>query len=192
MNVRDVWCVGIPRDWLSVNWIEQGDLEGAYDSRHESVRQKILRACDNPFISDPFILSNDDFFLLRDIDTLHDYYDGTIEQRLYNTATGYRKRMEATIPYSDGRNYEVHTPLLIYKDLFREVTRENMLYRNVYCSASPTEKVKIKDPKLYTREQHESLKGFAKTNWMFSTSEFSLALIYPDMERMYPEKCRWE
>ena len=192
MNVRDVWCVGIPRDWLSVNWIEQGDLQGHYDSRHESVRNKILKACNNPFISDPFILFNDDFMLLRDIDELHDYYDGTIEHRLRNTATGYRQRMEATMPYSDGNNYEVHTPVLIYKELFKSVTKENMLYRNIYCSASPTEKVEIKDPKLYTRKDHDSFRDFAKWNWMFSTSEFSFALLLKEMARLYPGKSRWE
>ncbi len=192
MNVRDVWCVGIPRDWLSVNWIPHPDIQGNYDERHESVRRKILKACRSPFISDPFLLFNDDFFLLRGIDHMYDYYDGTIPDRLKDAAAGYRKRMEATIPYSDGKNYEVHTPVLINKKLFIEVAREGMLYRNIYCSASDTEKKSIKDPKLYLRSDHDKFRDFAKQNWMFSTSEFSFALLMKDMDRLYPEKSRWE
>lgn len=188
----DVWCVGIPRDWLSVNWISKPDLQGEYDQRHDSVRQKILAACDNPFISDPFILMNDDFYLLRDIDELHDYYDGTIQERLKNTATGYRERMHATIEHSDGRNYEVHTPVVIHKEIFKSATKEGALYRNLYCSASPTEKVPIKDPKLYRKAEHYNFREFCKRNWMFSTSEFSFALLMKEMERLYPEKSRWE
>ena len=190
--VRDVWCVGIPREWLSVNWIQTPDMPGKYDGRHESVRQKILSACDNPYVSDPFVLWNDDFFLLRHVSELHDYYDGTIADRIKNTAPGYRKLMESSIPHSDGNNYEVHTPVIIYKDLFKEATRPSALYRNIYCSSSPTEKVEIRDPKLYNKQEHMEFRDWVRDKWMFSASEFSFAFLMKEMGRLYPEKSRWE
>ena len=190
--VRDVWCVGIPRDTFALNWIEQPDLEGGYDTRHESVRQKILKACENPFISDPFALWNDDFFLLRTVNNLPDYYDGTIEDRLKDTTSGYAERMKRTIPYSDGRNYEVHTPVMIDKKLFKKVTKEGMLYRNLHCSKSKREKVQIQDPKLYNHNEHLDFRKWRQDKWMFSTSDISFHYILPQMRKMYPEKSRWE
>ena len=190
--VRDVWCVGIPREWLSVNWIEQPDSIGSYDTRHESVRQKILRACENPFISDPFALWNDDIFLLKPIEEIPDYYDGTIQDRLKDTTSGYAERMRKTIPYSDGRNYEVHTPVMIDKNVFKRVSKEGMLNRNPHCSLSKRKKVQIEDPKLYNHNSHLNFHEWKQGKTMFSTTDFSFHYILPKMNQMYPEPSRWE
>lgn len=185
--VRDVWMIGEPRPYLSCNWIEMSDGKG---SRHESVRQKIMAACENPYISDPFVLFNDDFVLTREITMLHDYYDGTIEKRLKTAGGEYRERMlESQELSKDGLNYEVHVPALIDKDLFKK-TKEGSLYRNVCLSHSKREKVEIRDPKMYTKDQHS--RGFIRSHWCISLSEASIPYVHRELDRMFPEKSKWE
>lgn len=189
-DAGDVWCVGSPREWLTVNWIDKRD-DQRY--RFENARQKVAEACKCPAISDPFVLWNDDFFLLKDTSTdLPDYYDGTIQDRIASAGGDYRALMERTLPYSDGRNYSVHVPMVIHKELFLKTQREGMLFRNVYGSASPNKKAEIKDPKMYRKEHHQNFMQFIKGKWVFSTSEFSFKWIADRMDRMYPHKSRWE
>lgn len=187
----DVWCIGEPRDWLSVNWIEETDEKLNYDSRHENVRQKILAACNNPHVSDPFILFNDDFFLLRPIQDIPHYYDGTIEYRLQSSAGGYRDRMDESRKHSkDGLNYELHCPVVIDKELFKNVTTPGSLYRNIYCSHSDRDKKPMGDVKMYSLEDHQ--RSFTKGKWCFSTNDFSFTRMLDLMNKLYPEASKWE
>ena len=189
-GVSSVWLIGIPRPHLSVYWIEQPD-EGP--TRYDSTRKKLLAACACPHVSDPFLLFNDDFFLLRPPPPeIPDYYDGTIHERIASAGGDYRAAMIETLPYSDGRNYGVHVPLVIDKALFKRTARPGMLYRNVYCSASPRPKAQMADPKIYNHEDHLNFRRFIQGKWMFSASEHSFAYIYSHMKQMYSDKSRWE
>jgi len=190
--VRDVWIIGTPRDWLSVNWIEQADLQTNYDARHEAVRQKLIKACECDYISDPFALFNDDFILTKPIDVLHDYYDGTIDDRLKDARGGYRDKMARSKELSkDGLNYETHVPCMIDKKNFNH-TVGGALYRNIAVSYSDREKVPIKDPKLYTMEDHQNFRALCKKNWCVSLSEGSLNYVLRDLDRMFPDPSKWE
>ena len=190
--VRDVWIIGTPRDWLSVNWIEQADLQTNYDARHEAVRQKLIKACENPYISDPFALFNDDFILTKPIKELHDYYDGTIDDRLKSAGGGYRDKMLRSKELSkDGLNYETHVPCMIDKKNFKH-TVKGALYRNIAVSYSKREKVPIKDPKLYTKKDHQNFRELCRQNWCVSLAEISLAHVMTTLERMLPNPSRWE
>lgn len=186
---RDVWCVGIPREGYSVNWIYKTDDS---KSRFDSARQKILAACENPYVSDPFVLWNDDFFLLKEITELHEYYDGTLQERIKSAGGDYLQMLRKTEKHSDGKNYAVHAPLVIRKDLFKEVAKKGISYRNAYCSASDGVKVPMKDPKIYNKAHHKLFRRFIKGKWMFSTSDHSFAFIYRHMESLYPNPSRWE
>ena len=187
MDVRDVWVVGQPRDWLSVNWISLSDGGSRFGSAH----RKIRAACDNPFISDPFVLFNDDFFLLNPIKDFPDYYDGTLQQRINSAGGDYLAMLKRSQSFSDGNNYATHTPALIKKEIFKTIP-EGISYRIAYGSRSGNEKKPIKDPKIYNQKDHFDFREWVKGKAMFSTSDFSFHYILREMKQLYPEPSRWE
>lgn len=188
MDVRDVWVVGQPRGWLSVNWIPATD---AGSTRYNSAYRKIMKACYNPYVSDPFVLFNDDFFLLKRLNEIPDYYDGTLKDRIKTTGGEYFKMLKKSLDYSDGKNYAVHTPVVIHKELFKRIP-EGVSYRVVYGSMSDNKKEQLTDPKIYDKEHHMEFRKWVRDKWMFSASEFSFAFLMKEMGRLYPEKSRWE
>src|SRR5690554_251908 len=188
MDVRDVWVVGQPRDWLSVNWIPLSDR---VKSRFGSAHLKIRAACDNPFVSDPFVLFNDDFFLLKPLKEFPDYYDGTLEERIESAGGGYLNILKKSKSFSDGKNYATHTPVSIDKEIFKTIP-EGISYRIAYGSRSGNEKKEMKDPKIYNQKDHFDFRQWIKGKSMFSTSDFSFNYILKDMKCLYPEPSRWE
>ena len=188
MDVRDVWIVGNPRDWLSVNWISMGDGEG---TRFNSAHAKIRKACENDHISDPFILFNDDFFLLKPFNEFPDYYDGTLEQRIESSGGDYLSILKKSKPFSDGNNYATHTPVCIDKEIFKTIPA-GISYRIAYGARSGNKKEQMKDPKIYNKGDHFNFKEWKRGKSMFSTSDFSFHYILPQMKKLYPEKSRWE
>ena len=188
MDVRDVWVVGQPRDWLSVNWIPLSDQ---VKSRYSSAHRKIRAACDNPFVSDPFVLFNDDFFLLKPTEEFPDYYDGTLQQRINSSGGDYLNMLKKSQRFSDGKNYATHTPALIKKEIFKTIP-EGISYRIAYGSRSGNEKKPIKDPKIYNQKDHFDFREWVKGKAMFSTSDFSFHYILREMKQLYPEPSRWE
>ncbi len=188
MDVNDVWMIGTPREYLSVNWIQCKDLP----NRFESVRQKLLKVSENPYISDPFILFNDDFILTQKVNELPDYYEGTLDDRLKTSGGNYREAMMLTKKHSqDNRNYSIHVPCFMDKKAIKK-TIKGGLSRNIILSHSKRDKVEMIDPKLYNKERHNSFNEFCKQNWCVSLAEGSLSQVMRDLERMFPEPSRWE
>lgn len=187
MDVRDVWVVGQPRDWLSVNWIEETDGGSRFGSAH----RKIRAACDNPFVSDPFVLFNDDFFLLKPLKDFPDYYDSTLQERIASAGGDYLNMLKKSQSFSDGKNYATHTPVSIDKEIFKTIP-EGISYRIAYGSRSSNEKKEMKDPKIYNQKDHFDFRQWVKGKTMFSTSDFSFHYILREMKSLYPVASRWE
>lgn len=152
-------------------------------NRYENVRQKVLKACN--VIKEPFILMNDDMYFLQKPD-FPDWYDGSIEKRIGGN-NSYMKMLRNTMKLSqDGLNYSVHMPMIIVPELFKKVSVPGLPFRNIYGSYSKREKREIKDPKMKTRKDHAHPDKFIKGLPLFSTSEFSLKMIYDFMDNLFP------
>jgi len=110
------------------SWVQ----EAAYirvDSHFDKYRSSTLNleaACQNPYVSDPFWLFNDDFFVMKKLDTLPIYHRGPVEevipyfQETYPSSP-YLRVMQATLALLRAEgidyplSYELHIPLLIHK-----------------------------------------------------------------------------
>jgi hypothetical protein len=117
-----VWVVGDRPRWLvGARHIPVPQASTKYLNSTTNVRT----ACLNPDVSDPFVLFNDDFFVLQPIDEVPVLHRGPVdveEKRLIALRSGSylrglrdTRRVLATRGYTDLLSYELHVPLVVHK-----------------------------------------------------------------------------
>ncbi len=125
-NVKDIWVVGQCPDWLKVNHIPATD---PFDIPDRNIMAKILKACDEPGISEDFLFMNDDHFLLKPFDAeLFPYYyseemDNYIKRRGMDN---YGKRANNVLQHLKEKGlptkyFDTHTPIIYNKTKFKEI-----------------------------------------------------------------------
>lgn len=120
---RDVWIVGHAPPWVrGVQHLATDQVDTKYRNSTGNVRA----ACEHPDVSDPFVLMNDDFFVLRPTPTVPTLHRG----RVSAVAADYRARygnsayltgmdetaaLLATLGHPDPLSYELHVPMVVHK-----------------------------------------------------------------------------
>lgn len=123
-NVRNVWIVGrVPDQITNVSHIPATDPHPIPDL---NIMEKVLKACEHPDISDPFLFFNDDHYILHDFDATDfpDFYFGTLEDYFKRRGgDGYGLRARNTMNLLKGKGlptkyFDVHFPILYRKQEF--------------------------------------------------------------------------
>jgi len=126
--VGKVFIIGECPEWATnVIHIKVPDK---YDNKLLNARAKYLAAATNPQISKNFVLMNDDFFILREIDEIPNFSRGTIEEMMsqHPTKNGYyyrslwdtHKRLDG-MGIKDPIDFEVHAPIIFNKEKLETV-----------------------------------------------------------------------
>lgn len=135
------------------------------DTKWSRVRNLIVDVCENKNVSDDFWLFNDDFFILKPVNKIYNYYNGTlkshideIERRHYGNSSSYTVKLrECEKALNEKKyttlNYAIHLPILINKEkalktieAFPECPMFRSLYGNMYSiGGEEHEDVKIVD-----------------------------------------------
>lgn len=134
-----VWLVGgHPRGLEGCHFLP---VKQDMDSKWQNVRKSLVEACRSDRISDKFWLFNDDYFILKRIDSMPEaYYDGSILelcQRIEKRSGGfsvYTKQMrhliqtlgDAGLP---ALNYALHRPMLVDKAKALEFLKNSQMSR---------------------------------------------------------------
>lgn len=152
-NADQIYVIGRPRRLFKEDvefiWLDIRDTYQEYHKRHENVRLKLLKAF--PHLSDSFLLTNDDIYFLRPckLEDMPLYHIGDGKDFAQEKDGKYREMLEAL----DGDCYEVHTPMVIDKDVFQEATKPFQLYRTLYGNASDRDKKRLKEDVKYYGER---------------------------------------
>lgn len=97
-------------------------------------RVNLLASLDSDEVSDPFILMDDDFYILKPVDPLPVWHGGPVRQWLADLGARYANhkyvrwgyRTDAVLKklgYDSPLWFDLHTPLLVHKDAMREALR---------------------------------------------------------------------
>lgn len=157
-----VFIVGERPEWLTnITHIPATD---AYGHKLKNAIGKIRAACLDRRVSDNFILMNDDFFFLREVDKIEAFTLGTIDDciRDHKTHDGYyykamlqtRALLQET-GFERAASYEVHYPIVFNKWKFLQMTHAikweetGYLFRSVYGNVFGIGSKERKDTKLY-------------------------------------------
>ena len=149
--------------WLSkeVKWHPSSDRPGV--PRFANVNTTLLRACEDPNISDPFIFMNDDFFVLNPVDKIPYYYNGTLQQhydylhKSYPTGSKYMRNLleaQTVLKQSgfDNLDYELHCPIIFHKAELKDVLKafpNSACRRTLYANMAKVEGEQAIDFKIY-------------------------------------------
>ena len=126
-GIKDIWVVGHCPEWLKVNHIPATD---PYEIPDRNIVSKILKACDNPDITEDFLFLNDDHFILSPYEaaTMPYYWSEEIPAYLKKRglSDNYGKRVKNVYDHlvSKGlptKYFDIHTPIIYNKTKFKEI-----------------------------------------------------------------------
>lgn len=137
-----VWIVGHRPDWARVEHVAVEQCAGKY----ANVLANIKAALAEPRISDPFLLFNDDFFVMQPADDVPVMHCGTVTERLscrsdmprgqYRADLVAAQKLLQSRGHADPLCYDLHVPMVVDKRRLREtldvVGGSRMLWQTVH------------------------------------------------------------
>jgi hypothetical protein len=204
-NVSKVFIVGECPEWLqNVTHIPADD---PHTVKADNAWHKVAAFCKQTSL--PFVLMNDDFFLLKetDFDALPMYTDGSIEELLarYKRVSVYKQCLQNTLVVlqkakKPTRNYALHVPITIQPNKLLQLyqqygTKSGLSVRNMYGNVPyEGEAVQIADVKLSKGcvNKEEIIKQLRNAPFFSIGDEFLNGVGAGFLVTQYPEKCKYE
>ena len=184
----NIYVVGGKPSWYSGNYIY-------VDQKHHKYANAInnLHAiCDSNEISEEFVLMNDDFFIIKKIYRIDQFYNGLLSTKIdkYTKITGssmYIKKLILTktrlIDYGikNPLDYELHVPMVMEKEKLKHIILKypSCLWRSMYGNIYSVGGSQMEDVKIYTNKKYAARSNEITENSVFLSTEdqaFGLAL----------------
>lgn len=215
-----VWIIGYKPSWVTnVEYIPVAQNLG---SKWKNSVNNIIQACESDKISDNFVLMNDDFFAIKQIENLEESINLSLGN-LKNVVNKHKKKkadsnwgkafvyidkllesLGVDRPYY---NYESHTPMLINKKKYLEamnlpkvkafmktskVLHKRSLYGNLNITGT---KVLSRDVKL-SQKKDDTLERAKICDWISvydgQVGNFKFAKLNNLLHTLFPEPCEYE
>lgn len=195
-NLDRVWIFGGCPDWVTnVEFIHIPQVR----NKHRHTNRSMHAACTNPDVSDPFIYMNDDQYFMQPIDEVPTLNRGTIREVLawYEasgvTRSGYVQGMHRTLRHLEGSGYkdplsfELHTPMVVYKQpMLDALARGAYQRRTVYGALAGLTGGRTTDPKI-TRQ------GQPIPDHMFlSSMDSTFPYVFRTLVKLFPDPSPYE
>jgi hypothetical protein len=198
-----LWIVGDKPNYINskVRYIQMSD---PYRDKQSNVIRKLLKICDNPDLSEDFILMNDDFFFIN-AKKIITYSWGKIKNIKSEKRGRYLHALDNCETHLtrlglDNVNYEVHYPMIFNKHKLKEVLSMvewedyPTVYRSLYGNFYKVYHVPVDyDFKVYDVDE------FMKLRWdedpFFISTDNNVIRSVPVndwLEKTFREKSVWE
>jgi hypothetical protein len=158
-NFKDpeVIVVGNKPSWYGGKFISVNQNETKYANVHKNLEAAIA----SPQVDDEFVVMNDDFYIMKKIDSISYIHEGTLKDK-YKEYLGayasysYVKKITNThdklvrAGIQDPLSYELHIPFLVEKEKLSEVVKyKNLLWRSMYGNIFNVGGDMMSDVKVY-------------------------------------------
>ena len=166
-----IWVVGGKPDWYTGNYIEVGQTR----SKYSNARNNLKAICNSELISESFIFMNDDFYIINKVDSVPYMYSGTLDKKikvredlfsgnsytglLRQTLNGLFRKTKAIV-----LDYELHVPMVMEKKKLSKVLMFSGLWRSVYGNTFKVGGIKIRDVKVYNKNNKFYSNGYDINN----------------------------
>lgn len=174
----------------------------AWANKHETTQQSLRAACTNPKVSDPFILMNDDFYVMRPGGQPPIANRGTVREVIAQQEangsgnSGYTEGMRQTLArleqhgYADPLSFELHMPLIVHKQAMLDALDlcagiPVMHKRTAYGAVAGLRGRKFADVKIYRH-------GPIPNGRFLSTQDDSLHRALPLLQKAFPHPGKHE
>jgi hypothetical protein len=164
-------------------------------SKQENLKAKILAACDDERVSDPFLFTNDDIFLTANIGLdFPYYYSGCLSDVREKGSDPLRKQLKAL-----GRTdkwFDSHFPILYYKEGFKEAMAAfapDVIIKSAYCNYHTIDGEQMKDLKINSRLTKERITEEINGRPCFSIGDYGITKAMREVwQELYPNKSIYE
>lgn len=188
-----ITVVGGAPSWYSGRLIKVKDT----NNKFENINKCYEEICGMSDIEN-FILMNDDFFILKNPESINAYYDGSIDEKItrhisyfgsskYTRILSHVNKKLKKMGIKSPINYDVHMPMLFNKNNLSSVVSSSLAPRSMYGNIFSVGGEKIEDPKVYkhTREVNLDLK-------FLSTVDNSFNKVSEFLDSRFPNKTIYE
>ena len=198
---RHVWFIGGKPDRLEPDrWLHVVQNNA---TKWDNTSLLLKTACKNSNISDDFVLFNDDFFIMKPVEELPYYSDGTIQERVnslhtkYHKDSSYSSRLQNTAKILKDAgfptiSYAVHYPIIINKEEMLETFERfptGLMWRSIYGNHHQKPFVKVKDCKI------SDIQRYPDQNATFLSTldmTFRLGAVGAYIRQNFSEKSKYE
>lgn len=192
-----------PPGFKNYTHIPCGDREGP-QFKEANIYRKLVKACMDERVSDPFVYSMDDVFYLKP-PIAEDYYQGTLQDKISRTdrSNPYKKTMQQTYTALARMglptlHYDIHGPTVIHKDKFLQLSKFDWKkeygygVRSLYGNMNRVEAVSIADCKIDVPHTLSELQDRAEGRRFFSTGDKLNATLKHFLHLLWPDKSSFE
>ena len=182
-----VWVVGGKPKWYSGNhvFLEQDN------NKYVNAVNNLKAVCNTPDISDNFILMNDDFFIIKKIETIEQFYNGLLSEKIdkFIKITGssmYIRKLITTnnklnkLGFTKPLDYELHVPMPMHKAGLLYILNEypECLWRSMYGNLFNVGGSQMEDVKVYKNKRHAARSAqITKNSIYLSTEDTGLTIM---------------
>lgn len=160
-NYDRIFLVGFKPDFISDSVIHI-PCEDVYQNKARNIMTKVLLAANTEMLSDNFMLLNDDYFFLKEIDapTYPYYWKCDLVKTIQIQKNEYQKHVIPTFRELNNRglptkNFDTHKPIIYNKQLFKEVVKQynwdlpfGYVLRSIYCNTLRIDGIQRIDNKI--------------------------------------------
>ena len=198
-----LWVVGGKPSWYTGPYIEVSQKGRKY----QNVQDNAHKIFHSPEISDPFIIMNDDFYIVKPVDDVVNFNGGKLLDRaiLYDSLapmSRYTQKLFDTHSFllksgiQDPLDFELHVPIVINKLGFKKAFNNKHLWRSLYGNFQHVPSVGMEeDVKVYV-DGPLIFKSYSIDDLKYpylSSDDGSFEFLYNNILRdMFPEPSIYE
>jgi hypothetical protein len=153
-----IWVVGGKPDWYIGNHIGVDQIQDKYNNARENLKA----VTKSQEISESFILMNDDFYIVKKVNSIPYMHAKTLDDKIQNrddqfSGNSYMRILKRTLlilrkkitgPILD---YELHVPMVMEKEKLSSILKFDGLWRSLYGNTFKVGGIEIADVKVYER-----------------------------------------
>lgn len=197
-----VWIFGGAPSWINPDTVTHR-RRVQKGSPYASTRAHIAAACNTKEVSDPFLLWNDDFFVMEEVGEVPPLHRGSLRamvERFADVKTLWVRGMQETANallqsgYDDALSYDLHAPLIVHKAEMREALRwasraknDAVHVRTFYGNLANLGGTEIADPKMVRRGD-----PFPRGPWLSSGDDTFRSTVEPVLRYLFPDPSNYE
>jgi len=196
MVVDKMFLVGLCPAWLKdVIHIPYSDIQNLRQ-KEKNICGKVLKACNDPRVSDPFIFANDDHFILNPWKGLYEHCGPLMTKQ----KTAYKQTAQNTIDVlGPCNNFDVHCPIIFDKERFSSAFADmdfpdfGYCMKTIYCVKNGIEGVETTDVKIESALNKVQLDELLIDRDWFSCGDIAWdGALHKWLNNRFRIKCRWE
>ena len=189
----NIWVVGGKPDWYIGNHIRVRQNAQKFDN----ARNNLNAMCRNQNVSADFILMNDDFFIVKPVDSIGAYHRGLLEDHAnaVKTSPAYKQMLVETLDViayaSPGTiySYELHVPMVMNKNKLAKVLRFPALWRSTYGNMYKVGGTEHKDVKVFSGTTLEEMTSDLP---FLSSNDETFKDMVDLLQDMFPNPSKYE